>query len=564
MNQILQKVRQAKRRLFFQALILNLPKFLFLCLSIAFAAILLPKLFAIDFLASAQADRLWLNGWAWGAVGLAVLTAVFWTWVYRDSTETAAHQIDKSYGLKERVSTSISLAEKHQKDPFAEAVVRDTSNRISDVEISDQFPVQPNRWSLIPLIPALAIIGITFLPQASSVADPTALTDVKKEENNPKKLKKGALKKKKTPVSNPKTNGEIEASKVLNKKVDALRRKMSNEKLSKKKTLMSINDIKKSIKKEQAKLGKTKAFKDMLNEFKKSKSGLAKKINDAVKNGDFKKAQNALKKFADKLAKGEISKKEAEKIAKELENLKKEFEKKKRDFENKKGDLDRQIEQAKKKGNEEKAAELQQQKEELEKQNRQQQQMDNICKNCKQIADAMKNAGKNKDGKPNQEQMKQMKDAMKNLQKQLKEMDMDKKQAQELKELMDKMQQMQKECNGQCEGEGNGKNKPGNARKKKNGRGMGPGKGEGERPEAETDTKFRDSQVRPKVNGRGEVAKIGKVGGANRKGISLADIRKNMQDAAETRAITPDNPQGIPSHLKNHVRDYFKKDRSNR
>jgi hypothetical protein len=70
----------------------------------------------------------------WGVVGgllaLATITAIIRSVLRRPSPVSAALAIDERFGLKERVTTSISLSPADQSSPAAVALLQDVNSRV--------------------------------------------------------------------------------------------------------------------------------------------------------------------------------------------------------------------------------------------------------------------------------------------------------------------------------------------------------------------------------------------------------------------------------------------------
>jgi hypothetical protein len=137
--------------------------------------------------------------------------------------------------------------------------------------------------------------------------------------------------------------------------------------------------------------------------------------------------------------------------------------------------------------------------------------------------------------------MGQIQENLKDLQKQLDELDM-------LDEAMDQMAQCR---NGMCKGKGKG----GAGKGEGEGDGMGEGQGQGDRPEEKTDTAFRDSQVRQQVD-KGSMTVAGYVDGPNKKGDVNEAIKQQME-AAKNQATDPLTGQRIPRKQRQHAKEYF-------
>jgi len=332
-----------------------------------------------------------------------------------------------------------------------------------------------------------------------------------------------------------------------NKKNDATR----------KKALVKLNNIKKQIAEQQNKLGSSKDFKEALNKLKDLGEGPAKKLGDAMKNGDLKGAQKAIKDLAKKLKNGKMTKAEKEKLAKDLKEMAKQLKNIADKQAQKQRDLEKQIAKAVQKGDLEKAAQMQQKLEQMQKQQAQQQKMKDIAQKLQNCAKCMKpgqgNAnqnGKGQQGQPKpggaqdaEAQMKDAGDELEDLAKQMQQMQKDMEQLEDLEDLQDAIQDCK---DGMCPG-GKKCDKPGN--------GMGEGRGFGDRPQEAEKTGNYKSRVRGKLQ-KGQMVITGKADGENLTGRTTSEARE-IVEAAMSSQTDPLEDQVLPKSQRDHAKQYF-------
>src|SRR5439155_12686638 len=78
----------------------------------------------------------------------------------------AALSLDSAFGLKERVTTSLTLAPEQAVSPAGQALLADVNQRINDLDVGSRFPVRLS-WSaaLVPVCAALlAVVAIFYQP----------------------------------------------------------------------------------------------------------------------------------------------------------------------------------------------------------------------------------------------------------------------------------------------------------------------------------------------------------------------------------------------------------------
>jgi hypothetical protein len=564
MKQIEKVVGQVLRRLFLQDLVTRLPFYLLTCLGIAAVAIAVPKLLYWEPLARWSDGSSWYLSWAWGAVGLAVLLCVGSCWRTRATRLRAAEELDQRCGLQQRVSSTLATSAAASDPDFYQALLSDTQQRIRDLQVGEQFPIAA-RWPLaLPLVPILLLLGLGYLPNVASprMEAEAELTEETREEL--KQLIQAANVKKEETTADPES--DMEGAQMVKQAMEEAAKTLAKKDASKREILVAINDVKKAVQDQQDRLGKTDALKERLNRLKEQTQGPAEKFNKALQDGDLKEAQQQLAQLAEKLAKGEMSRDDQARLGQQMEDLKKQLDEIKDGFEKQKQDLQRQIERAIADGDLQRAADLEKQKAGVEQQQKQMDQLGKMAEQAEKIAELLQDV---KEGKElTEQQQQQLREAMQQMDQQMQDMELNEQQMRELQKMMDQMEEMKQkmrgdgeleggEGNGDGEGEGEGEGQ-GEGENQAQGDGMGQGQGQGQRPEAEDDAKFYDTQTKPEVR-PGQVAKIGQMGGPNRKGTTQVEIQNALQEAAESKELTPDDLQDIPLNQREHVRQYFKK-----
>jgi hypothetical protein len=564
MKQIETIVSQAVRRLFLQDLVTRLPYHLLAFLTLAVVAVVGPKLVYWEPWSRVAGAGEWLPVWGASAVVLAVVTCFASCWRTKVSRLRAAEELDQRFGLEQRVSSTIASSTETADPIFYQALLNDTQQKIAHLQVREQFPIQ-SRWPLaLPLVPILALVGSAFVPNV--VPDPSSeaaeLSEEAREELQ-QLIKTAKVKKEESTLE---AEEEMEGAEMVKQAMADVEKVLAKKESSKREVLVALNDVKKAIQDQQDRLGKTDALKERLNRLKEQTDGPADKFNKALQDGNVKEAQDQLAQLAEKVAKGEMGQEDLKKLGQQMEALKQQLDEMKEAFEKQKQDLERQIEKAIAEGNLDRAADLEKQKAGLEQQQRQMNQLDKIAKQAEQIAELMKQA---ENGELGEEQKQALKEALENLNQQLQEMDLDEQQMKQLQKMMDEMEEMKQKMRGEGEEEGKGEGEgegegdgegegEGAGDGEKQGDGLGKGQGQGLRPEAEDDTKFYDTQTKPNVK-PGEVAKIGSMGGPNRKGVTEVEIQNAIQEAAESKELTPNDLQDIPVNQREHVRQYFQK-----
>ena len=117
------------------------------------------------------ASRIWIIPYseyylAAGLLGLTVLGFLIASAFVRVTPLSVANDIDVSLGVRERISSALSLSEsKQRKDPFVKTLVKDAAGAVKDLPLKRVYPWRiPPSWRLA--VPALIIAALlSFVPQ---------------------------------------------------------------------------------------------------------------------------------------------------------------------------------------------------------------------------------------------------------------------------------------------------------------------------------------------------------------------------------------------------------------
>src|SRR5689334_10056239 len=98
METLRKRVTQAHRRLVFGRFLAALAVCWFAALFVAAAALAAAKLWPID-----VDNWIWAGGWIGGSLTVGLIAAAVWTWLRCEEPLAAAIEIDRRFGLKERI-----------------------------------------------------------------------------------------------------------------------------------------------------------------------------------------------------------------------------------------------------------------------------------------------------------------------------------------------------------------------------------------------------------------------------------------------------------------------------
>lgn len=305
---------------------------LLICLSLFALYLLAEKLFAFsgDTVAALAA-----------ALSLAVLsTLARWIWLMRFSIFDAAVLADERLRLKERLSSAFHLRRHPDtlRDPaWTELIQRDGERCLERVDLSRHFPIRAPwsaRWLLAPvaltvlftLIPPVDLFGI----RKNRLQSAEMRKEVqRKKEELAKELEKLREEAKKPP--DPEVEKALEKFKKseIEKPEKKENRPPAGEDI-KREAMVKFTRLEQALKKSMSRdqYDKLKQFLDRFPPGSRSQSALTGKIQQALKDGDFSKAQKEMEKLSKELEAllrkkqaGELTKEEEEKLKQLSEEL---------------------------------------------------------------------------------------------------------------------------------------------------------------------------------------------------------------------------------------------------
>jgi hypothetical protein len=530
------QVSRAQRRLTAQTFVSTLVGWLFAFLLVALAAVLVNWYWNLGLHPGIAAGA---------AGGLAVVGALVWSIVFRASRMEAAIEIDRRFGLKERVSSTLALSRDERETSVGQALANDAVRRVQTVNVGERFGLSLSRWAFLPVVPGLAvlILALTLTPRQPNQDDPNKNKEIVKAHVINQKvadpLKKDLAKRKEEAAK----AGLKELEKEFEKLTKDVDRNLSDKAMDRKDAVAKLNDLAKELEKRRNQVNAADELKKQLEDIKGlNDNAPGDKLAKALKDGNFQKALNELGKLAKELGDGKLNPEQMKQLAERLNQLKEKIEKMAQEHEKKKQELQQQIKQAQQQGNKALEKKLQQELDKLKQQDqtmKQMQQMANQmgqCSKCLQQGDA-KSAMKGMQG---------MMGDLKDLERQMEELKMLDGAMMDIAQAKDDlMQQME----GMGEGDGDQRNQGDFAR--------GKGRGEGFRDEVkDKGEKFTNSKVASKMQDKGAAAIVGEIDGPNAKGKARDIIRVDLQ-ASESQQSDPLTGARLPKDYREHVGDYF-------
>jgi hypothetical protein len=552
------QVRRARRRLVLEQFISIVTWSLFVTLLVAVVGVAIPKIWVL-----AVDSRVWMWSWIGGAIGAGLFTAMIWTYCVRRSSLEAAIEIDRRFGLKERVSSTLALGPEERETEIGKALVSDTARRVERIEVKEKFRLSPTWRNALPALPAIIVALLAILPNAvmKKTQASTELTQQQQKAVNKKlvKIQQQILQQQQEKKTDDTKLEDGEFKQELAKKLNEL---MKNENADRKETMIKLSDLAQEIEKRKKEMAGAEDLKKELGKLKEIEKGPADKFAEALKDGDLGKAQEELKKLMEAAKKGELKEEDKQALAKQLEKIKEQVEQKKQQRDQAKKELEEQVKQKMAAGDQEGAEKAQQKLDEMKQKEQQaQQKMEAMAQKLGECAKCMKEGG--------QEGNKQAGQKLDQLAKDLKNLEQELKEVENLDEILDELADAKEAMQGDQEGKGQegdsemeGDGQEGKDAKEdgKPGKGKtGKGPGQGERDIEENKTGFYDSKVGANVDKKGQSVKIGDAGGKNAKGKTTIELRQAIQESLDAKDPDAQNETALPRDQREHSKQYFEK-----
>ena len=415
MNRIESKVRSARRRLilgrFGQALCVTL----FAGLLIAIVAIALPAIRFMD-----VNVETWNYGWIGGCLAAAFVAAGIYALVKAPTVETVAAELDRRFGLRERLSSSMAMNENDRESDFGLALVADADKRAARIDVAERFKLKPNKigWLPMSMVPVLVVVLLLAEPMNQSSASTTPKvdqTEIKQVQTAASKLKKRIQQQRRKAEA----EGLKEAEDMFKKMESKLDKITKSKDLNRKDAMIEMNDLKKQLEERRSQLGSTEQMKRALSQMKGLESGPGDKVAKAIEQGNLAKAKDMVKELADKMRQGKLSEQEKEQLKNQVKQMQKALENAVKEHKQEEKALKDKIEQARREGRSAEAAQMQQKLNQMQQKNSQMQ-------NMKQMAESMKNAAKAcEQGSPSDaaDALQQMSDQLGQMQQEMSELE---------------------------------------------------------------------------------------------------------------------------------------------
>ena len=481
--------------------------------------------------------------------------AGIWTYLTRATIVEAAIDLDERFQLKERVSSSLAMAEEDLAGEAGRALLLDAAQRIERVDVSDGFPIRLDWRSALPLVPAVIVFLLVFLPDAQQRKEAQAKEDTlatkQQIRTSTDELKKKVLQRRKKAEQ----LGMKDAHEVFKNLESGLKELRDLKDNSRRSALRKLSELDTELRKRRNAVGDAEDLKKQFSQLKNLKAGPAEKLAQHLKSGDYSKAIEALENLKQRLQQRDLTPEEQKKLAQQMRLMGEKLQQMVAAHRQGKERLQRSIDEARRRGDRDQVRKLQQKLDQMTQQNRQMQQLEKLAQKMSQCSQCMaqgQGSGKSGQGRSDLQsaiaQMDEISDQLQQMQDAMEELEM-------LDEALDEIALSKDAMNcGQCKGQGCAAcNGMGNLNG--NGMGMREGQGRGPRPEQRTDVGTYDSKVKSNSK-RGKAVIVGEVAGPNKAGDTKVLIQEQLEEFKSSEG-DPLTGKRLPKAQRDHVREYI-------
>jgi hypothetical protein len=468
----------------------------------------------------------------------------------------AALEIDRRWGLKERVSSALAMTPADRQSVAGQALIADADARLRRIAVLERFAIRPPRRLLLPLLPALLLVMVMIFrpPMKEAAAEGTeaaATLPPLEVSRSADDLRQKLVERRKQADK----EGLTDATELL-KRLEEGTKELQTQ-TQREKALVKLNDLARELQERRKQLGgSSEAFKRQMEKIQVVQRGPADELVKALSKNDFQKASQALDKLQKQLADSRLDPTKKEDLAKQLQQLKQKLDQVAQQAKEAEADLKNRIDQMKLPDDSTAAGKLEDQIQKLQQQGPQMKALQNLAGKLGQCSQQMEQGRDAQAADAMQDALQQMQE-MARRQSELKTLDG------AMEQLADARRQMNcDQCGGKgcekCQGGGDGEGMLAGGEGDKDGKpgpGLGKGPGNGARPEAKTDGSFFDSRVRQDVR-RGAAQITGLSGGPNLKNQAEAEIQKAAAEI-DHGSTDPLSGQRLPKKLSEHARQYF-------
>jgi len=265
--------------------------------------------------------------WAYLIVaGAVVLAAPIIAWTRRPSRAYMAELIDERLDLKDRLSTALYVASADASDPFARQVIADANQAAGRAVIRDAFAVRLGRvWGYVPVAASVLALLALFMPGGMDLLGLNQSQQQAKSQQAQAQAAKRQLVKANVQLQDlkkDKDKPQAANADQLMKRLASLTDKDLRTPESRQEAAAKISDL--SNKLDQIKRQEKKQFQSLANAMTRldaGKNGPAKQLANALRRGDFKAAQQQIKRLEKKISQGNLSAQQKKAMQQQLQHM---------------------------------------------------------------------------------------------------------------------------------------------------------------------------------------------------------------------------------------------------
>lgn len=278
-----------------------------------------------------------------GLVGAGTVLALVLAWLRSPSLLASALSFDERFGLRERVTTGLTLLPEEAGSPVGQALLADVNQRVEPLRVGERFPVRlPWTAALVPAAALLlTLLALFYKPQPGQAGDDGKQAQAlnaetaKEIQQQIKQLKKPQPR---AAIDRPRSQ-ELER---LEEERDRLARAPTDTREQAREVIKEMGALEEQMQKRDKELAqRADALKEQMKQAERlskheKKDGAARDLDRALNQGDFKKAQQEAERLRKQLEPEEekerlrkklkdpnLSREERDQAQKELDNLEK-------------------------------------------------------------------------------------------------------------------------------------------------------------------------------------------------------------------------------------------------
>lgn len=380
MNELRRQIARAQRRLWFEQFLARSVWCLSVTLAVAAVALAVPRVVSIEGL-----PQRWDAVWLVAALAVGLVAAAVWTIISRRTALDAAIEIDRRFGLRERVASTLSLSAAEQQSAAGRALVKDAVRAASRIDVAERFRVRFGNRAWLPLVPATLafLLLIVANPRvATSSLDPAAPAVVAKQINT---AAESARKKLADQRETAQRLGLKDAAGLF-QRIEAGTKELAEKKdADRTAAAVKLNDLARELEQRRRQLLGQDSLRKQLQGLQSFGAGPGEKLTRALQHGNLEQAAAEMQKLAGELRDGKLDRAAQEDLGKRLDAVNQQLADAAQARQQALENLQRRIDAARQQGDLAQAGELQQQHDQLAAQSPQKQLLEQLAQQLGQM-----------------------------------------------------------------------------------------------------------------------------------------------------------------------------------